>query len=74
MQLNYDVIVLGMSVAFMVINVLRIRHKPFNCMPCMTAWCCLVVGVVDGGWIGVAYLPIGYFAGALFEVIKMRWL
>lgn len=50
------------------------EKKPLNCVKCMTGWVALIIGVIIHGWLGLAYLPLGVFVGAMFEVIKMRWL
>ena len=48
--------------------------KPFTCFTCMTGWFGLIVGCIVYGWVGVVFLPVGVFAGAVFSVIRMRWL
>ena len=50
------------------------KTKPFNCIKCMTGWVGLIIGCYFYNLFGLIYLPIGVFAGAIFEAIKMRWL
>lgn len=68
-------IVFGFACAFVWVEVLKLgRHKPFNCLHCMTGWCTLLIA-----WLGhVGYWPfylfVGVTVGAVFSAIKMRWL
>ena len=81
MYLNspWEVIAIGFTISFFVVqNRPRIKlfdRKPFKCMPCMTAWGCFGAALASGYmWESFLYIPIGYFIGAMFEAIKMRWL
>ena len=49
-------------------------NKPFNCVKCLTGWISLIIGVYYFGWLGLVYLPLGVFTGAIFSAIQMRWL
>ena len=49
-------------------------NKPFNCVKCLTGWIALIIGVYLHGWLGLIYLPLGVFTGAIFSAIQMRWL
>lgn len=87
MKLQYDILLIGFAMAFCITTVMHIRFKPFNCLPCMSGWCSLAVAWAYYGevsnWqvhgVGIillvlAYFPLGYLIGAIFEAIKMRWL
>jgi hypothetical protein len=74
-MLNYNIILLALSLAFCQVEVLHFGSiKPFNCIKCMTGHYALIIGCIMYGWHGLVYLPVGVFAGALFDRIKMRWL
>lgn len=40
----------------------------------MTGWIALVTGIIIYNWMGLIYLPLGVFIGAMFEGIINRWL
>ena len=74
------VILYGFSFAFFVVNMLprKIRLqtvKPFSCVPCLTGWSCLILGLIAGyGVEAIGLMFLGVFTGAMFEVIIMRYL
>lgn len=74
-MLSFKIIILALSLAFCQVEVIHFGSvKPFNCIKCMTGYYALAIGCWCAGWHGVVYLPVGVFAGAMFEGIKMRWL
>ena len=40
----------------------------------MSGWFSLAAGCYANGWHGIIFLPVGVFAGAMFEAASMRWL
>lgn len=49
--------------------------KPLDCTKCMTGWLALALSLFTGyGWLAVLMLFAGFFVGAIFEAIKMRYL
>jgi hypothetical protein len=71
----YQIIILALSLAFYWTEVLRWGvTKPFNCIKCMTGWFALIIACTQFGWFGILYAPVGVFAGAIFTMIKYRWL
>jgi hypothetical protein len=74
-MLNWNIIVIALSLAFCQIEVLHFGSvKPFNCFKCMTGWYGLILGCILYGWGGLVYLPVGVFVGAVFSAISMRHL
>lgn len=69
-----EILFFGLSVAWCIVEILRIKFRPFNCMMCMTGWCSLGIALINPSWYDLFYLPAGVFIGAMFEGIKMRWL
>ena len=70
-----QVVVFSLAIAFTWVEVLRLgRHKPFNCLKCMTAWFSLILAFAFHVQFWWAYLFVGVFVGAMFGAIKMRWL
>lgn len=74
-----EVIGVGFTVAFTIVQARpRIKlfmTKPFNCLMCMSAWSTFGAALGAGyGWSSLLFIPVGYFVGALFDAIKMRWL
>jgi hypothetical protein len=51
-----------------------LHRKPFNCVKCFTGWIALFIGVYLHGYVGLVYLPLGVFTGAIFSAIQMRYL
>lgn len=80
MHLNeWQVVGLGLCIAFTLVELRpRIKlfeRKPFNCMMCMCGWCAAGVALAAGyEWYSLLFLPVGFFIGAMFGAIKMRWL
>lgn len=74
------VILYGFAFAFVVVHMLprKIRlqdMKPFNCVPCLSGWTVFKIALIVGyGWESIGLMFLGVFAGALFEVIRMRYL
>jgi len=74
-MLNYNIIIVALSLSFCQIEVLHFGSvKPFNCMKCMTGWYALALGCWWYGWHGMVYLPVGVTAGAIYSEIQMKWL
>jgi hypothetical protein len=77
---NVEIILSGLALAFCWVHYVNPfkKTKPFNCVKCMSGWFSLILfGLVGSGlyWpYGWLFLPIGVFAGAMFEAISMRWL
>lgn len=70
-----QIILFALSLAFVWVDILRWGiHKPFNCCKCMTGWFALLLAGVSGADYWYLYAPLGVFAGAMFEGIRMRWL
>ncbi|MFT3679445.1 MAG: hypothetical protein QM791_04180 [Ferruginibacter sp.] len=65
----------GLALAFVWVEVLKWGTvKPFSCMKCMTGWLSLAMAFLFHVDFAIFYLPLGVFIGALFSVIKMRYL
>jgi hypothetical protein len=76
MNIDWNIVLVALSVSFLVVNVFQIRIKPFSCVPCLTAWVCAGLSFFYEASLFeiILYIPVGYFTGSLFEAIKMRWL
>ena len=62
------------AIVFILTSNKLLDNKPFNCIKCLTGWIALIIGVYLHGWLGLVYLPLGVFTGAIFSAIQMRWL
>ena len=62
------------AIVFILTGNRLLDNKPFNCVKCLTGWISLVIGVYYFGWLGLVYLPLGVFTGAIFSAILMRYL
>jgi hypothetical protein len=71
---GYLVIVFSLSFAFMLVQVLHIPKKPLNCVKCLTAWISFFMALGFHTPYFYFYLGLGFFAGSMFEGIKMRYL
>lgn len=65
----------ALSIAFTWVEILRWgNRKPFNCIKCMTGWIALIIA----GSVQADYWPLylfgGLFVGAVFDIVKMRYL
>ena len=78
-----EVIVNALAIAFcwvnyvytpLVIKLKRKAIKPFSCVKCMTGYAALAIGCTLYGWAGLLFLPVGVFAGAMYEAVTMRYL
>lgn len=70
-----QVIVFALSLAFVWVEVLKWGSvKPFNCVKCLTGWFALILAFTFHLEFWYLYLPVGVFAGAMFDAIRMRWL
>lgn len=71
-----QVIIFSLAFAFMWVEVLKWwkRIKPFNCLKCMCGWSAVIMAFTFHVQFWPLYLPLGLFAGAMFEGIKLRWL
>lgn len=51
------------------------KQKPLNCVLCMTGWFSLALSLSFGyEWWCLLIAVGGWFVGAMFESIQMRWL
>jgi hypothetical protein len=65
----------GLSSAFVWVEVLHWGFKkPFNCIKCMSAWLTLIIAWAFHVDFFYFYLPIGLFAGAIFDRLKIKFL
>lgn len=75
---GFQVIIFSLAVAFTWVNVVNPKIgwnvKPFNCLPCNTAWYSVTIAVAAHVPYSLFYLFVGYFVGAVFSAIQMRWL
>jgi hypothetical protein len=62
------------AIVFILTGNKLLDSKPFNCIKCLTGWIALAIGVYLHGWLGLVYLPLGVFTGAIFSAIQMRYL
>ena len=73
-----EIILSGLSLAFCIVEVLRLKwlqFKPFNCMMCMTGWCSFTISLLAGHtYTSILFLACGVFVGAMFEALKMKCL
>jgi hypothetical protein len=70
-----QVIIFSLACAFVWVDVLKWGvSKPFNCLKCMTGWISVLFAFSHHVEFWPLYLPLGLFAGAVFEGIKMRCL
>ena len=70
-----QVIIFALAFAFTWVEVLKWGSvKPFNCLKCMTGWIAVILAFTFHVEFWYMYLPVGLFAGAMFEGIRMRWL
>jgi len=69
-----QVIFFSLALAFAWTELKLARHKPLNCLKCMTGWLALILAFTFHVQFWYIYLPVGLFAGGMFEGIKMRWL
>jgi hypothetical protein len=70
-----EVIVFALALAFVWVEALGLgKHKPFNCLKCLTGWFALILAFTFHVEFWYMYVFIGVFAGAVFSAIKMRWL
>lgn len=71
-----QVVIFALSFAFMWVEVLKWwkQIKPFNCIKCMTGWTAVILAFMFHVEFWYMYLPVGLMSGALFSVIKIRWL
>lgn len=68
------VILFSLSIAFMIVEVLHWPKKPFNCVKCLTAWISFFMAFSFHTPYWYFYLAAGFFVGAMFGAIKMRFL
>lgn len=71
---GYLVVIIALSLAFTVKDVLHWNVKPYNCTKCLTGWFSFFIALIFHTPYWYFYLFIGLFVGAMFEAIKMRWL
>lgn len=69
-----QVVIFSMAISFAWTELKLARHKPLNCLKCMTGWVALMLAFTFHVQFWYMYLPVGVFVGAVFEGIKMRWL
>lgn len=71
-----QVILFALAFAFTWVEVLKWwKHvKPFNCLKCMCGWAAVILAFTFHVEFWYMYLPLGLFAGSMFEGIKMRYL
>lgn len=70
-----QVIVFALACAFVWVEILKWGSvKPFNCTKCMTGWIAVIFAFSHHVEFWPLYLPLGLFAGSMFEGIKMRYL
>lgn len=71
-----DILLSSLSISFVVATFSGIKIKPFSCVLCLTGWLSLCLALMSGyNWPYALLLTFkGWFVGAMFEGLKMRWL
>lgn len=69
-----QVVVFALAFSFAFTELKLARHKPLNCLKCLTGWVSLILAFTFHVQFWWAYLFVGLFVAAVFSAIKMRWL
>lgn len=69
-----QVVIFALAISFAWTELKLARHKPLNCLKCMTGWISLILAFTFHVQFWYMYLPVGVFVGAVFSAIQMRYL
>lgn len=69
-----QVVLFALAFSFAFTELKLAKHKPLNCLKCLTGWVALILAFTFHVQLWYMYLPVGLMTGAVFGAIKMRWL
>ena len=69
-----QVVIFALAISFAWTELKLARHKPLNCLKCMTGWVALLLAFTFHVQFWYMYLAVGVTVGSIFSAIKMRYL
>lgn len=69
---GWQVVIFGLSFAFVFTQIFLGTFKPFNCLKCMTGWATLALALYYNVPFPFLYLFVGVLVGAIVDRIFLR--